>query len=220
MARPRILVINPNSNVTVTKGLEVALQPLDFADGPEIVCATLAEGPYGVESQADADSVAMPLRRLVESDNGSAAFVIACYGDPGLQVCREGTDRPVFGIAECGVLTALTRADTFGVIAIAQRSIRRHIRYLRQMGLMDRLAGERSLNMSVAETASGEGTLAKMIEVGRALKDEDEAGAIIMGCAGMARLRRPLEDALGIPVIDPTQAAVAMALGAVQFSRH
>ena len=68
--------------------------------------------------------------------------MIACYSDPGLHVCREGTDRPVFGIAECGVLTAMTRAETFGVIAIAQRSIRRHIRYLRQMGLMDRLAGE------------------------------------------------------------------------------
>jgi allantoin racemase len=219
MPRPRILVINPNSNVVVTRGLEAALQPLDFADGPEIVCATLEGGPFGVESQADVDSVAMPLRRLVESDNGSAAFVIACYSDPGLHVCREGTDRPVFGIAECGVLTAMTRAETFGVIAIAQRSIRRHIRYLRQMGLMDRLAGERPLNMSVAETASGDGTLAKMIEVGRALMDEDGAGAIVMGCAGMARLRRPLEDALGIPVIDPTQAAVAMALGAVQFSR-
>jgi allantoin racemase len=220
MSRPRILVINPNSNVIVTKGLEVALQPLGFADGPEIVCTTLDEGPYGVESQADADSVVMPLRRLVESDNGSAAFVIACYSDPGLHVCREGTDRPVFGIAECGVLTAMTRAETFGVIAIAQRSIRRHVRYLRQMGLMDRLAGERPLDMSVAETASGEGTLAKMIEVGRALKEQDGAGAVIMGCAGMARLRRPLEDALGIPVIDPTQAAVTMALGAVQFSRH
>ena len=220
MSRPRILVINPNSNVIVTKGLEVALQPLGFADGPEIVCTTLDEGPYGVESQADADSVVMPLRRLVESDNGPAAFVIACYSDPGLHVCREGTDRPVFGIAECGVLTAMTRAETFGVIAIAQRSIRRHIRYLRQMGLMDRLAGERPLDMSVAETASGEGTLAKMIEVGRALKEQDGAGAVIMGCAGMARLRRPLEDALGIPVIDPTQAAVTMALGAVQFSRH
>jgi Asp/Glu/hydantoin racemase len=220
MSRPRILVINPNSNVIVTKGLEVALRPLGFADGPEIVCTTLDEGPYGVESQADADSVVMPLRRLVESDNGSAAFVIACYSDPGLHVCREGTDRPVFGIAECGVLTAMTRAETFGVIAIAQRSIRRHIRYLRQMGLMDRLAGERPLEMSVAETASGEGTLAKMIEVGRALKEQDGAGAVIMGCAGMARLRRPLEDALGIPVIDPTQAAVTMALGAVQFSRH
>ena len=63
----------------------------------------------------------LPLRRLVESDNASGAFVIACYSDPGLHVCREGTQRPVFGIAECGVLTALARAERFGVIAILQR---------------------------------------------------------------------------------------------------
>lgn len=220
MSRPRILVINPNSNPAVTQGLQDALKPLGFEGGPELVCQTLAEGPFGIESQADVDGVAMPLRKLVEGDNSSAAFVIACYSDPGLQVCREGTTRPVFGIAECGVLTALARAETFGVIAIAQRSIPRHMRYLRQMGLTDRLAGERPLNMSVAETASGEGTLAKMIEVGRALRDEDGARAIVMGCAGMARHRRPLEDALGIAVIDPTQAAVTMALGTVQFSAH
>ena len=218
MSRPRIMVINPNSNRVVTAGLAEALKPLTFADGPEIVCETLAEGPFGIESQADADSVTMPLRRFVESDNGSSAFVIACYSDPGLRVCREATTRPVLGIAECGVLTALTRAETFGVIAIAQRSIRRHLRYLRQMGLMDRLAAERPLDMSVAETASGEDTLARMILIGRALKDEDGAGAIVMGCAGMARHRKALEDALGIPVIDPTQAAATMALGAVQFA--
>jgi allantoin racemase len=187
MSRPRIMVINPNSNRVVTAGLAEALKPLMFGDGPEIVCETLAEGPFGIESQADADSVVMPLKRFVESDTSSAAFVIACYSDPGLHVCREATARPVLGIAECGVLTALTRAETFGVIAIAQRSIRRHLRYLRQMGLTDRLAAERPLDMSVAETASGEGTLNKMILIGRALKEEDGAGAIVMGCAGVAR---------------------------------
>ncbi len=218
MSRPRILVINPNSNEAVTRGLEEALSPLGFPDGPEIECRTLKEGPFGIESQADSDSVALPLRRLVEGENGASAFVIACYSDPGLHVCREGTSRPVFGIAECGVLTALARADTFGVIAIKSRSIPRHLRYLRQMGLTDRLAGERPLEMSVAETASGEGTLGRMIAVGTELRDRDGARAIVMGCAGMARHRRPLEDALGVPVIDPTQAAVAMALGAVQVA--
>jgi len=218
-ARPRIRVINPNSNEAVTRGIDEAVQPLRFEGGPEIVCSTLAEGPFGVETQEHVESVALPLRRLVEADNASDAFVIACYSDPGLHVCREGTTRPVFGIAECGVLSALARAERFGVIAILQRSIPRHMRYLRQMGLMERLAGERPLNMSVAETASGEGTLARMIEVGRALKDEDGANAIVMGCAGMARHRKPLEDALGIPVIDPTQAAVTMALGVVQLGR-
>lgn len=213
--RPRILVINPNSNEAVTEGLRQAVKPLTYADGPEIVCETLAEGPFGVETQEHVESVALPLRRKVEATNDADAFVIACYSDPGLFVAREGTSRPVFGIAECGVLTALARADRFGVIAIKSRSIPRHIRYLRQMGLMERLAGERPLEMSVAETASGEGTLARMITVGRELKELDGAGAIVMGCAGMARHRKPLEDALGIPVIDPTQAAVTMAIGTI-----
>jgi allantoin racemase len=58
-----------------------------------------------------------------------------------------------------------------------------------------------------------------MVEVGRQLKEEDGAEAVVMGCAGMARHRRPLEDVLGIPVIDPTQAAVTMAIGAVPIRR-
>lgn len=211
----QIHVVNPNSNQTVTDGISVALEPLRFDQGPDIRCSTLSEGPFGIESQADSEAVTLPLRRLVEADNASDAFIIACYSDPGLHVCREGTERPVFGIAESGVLTALARGERFGVIAIAQRSIRRHVRYLRQMGLTDRLAGERPLDMSVAETASGEGTLAKMTEVGKQLRDNDGADVIVMGCAGMARHRKPLEAALGIPVIDPTQAAVAMAIGTV-----
>ncbi|RDJ25562.1 Asp/Glu racemase [Bosea caraganae] len=206
-------MINPNSNEAVTEGLRQAVAPLAFAEGPEIICETLRDGPFGIETQEHADSVTIPLRRRVEAADDVDAFIIACYSDPGLHVAREGTASPVFGIAECGVLTALTRADRFGVIAIKSRSIPRHIRYLRQMGLMDRLAGERPLEMSVAESASGEGTLDRMIAVGTELKERDGAGAIVMGCAGMARHRRPLEQALGIPVIDPTQAAVAMAIG-------
>ncbi len=213
-APPRILVINPNSNEEVTKGLDEALAPLRFTEGPEIICTTLAEGPIGIETQEDVERVTLPLRKLVSSRDADA-YIIACYSDPGLQVCREATPRPVFGINECGVLTALSRGDRFGVIAIKQRSIRRHLRYLRQMGLMERLANERPLDMNVAETASGANTLAKMIAAGKDLRDADGADVIVMGCAGMARHRAALEAELCIPVIDPTQAAVAMALGAI-----
>ncbi|HUN51505.1 MAG TPA: aspartate/glutamate racemase family protein [Candidatus Sulfotelmatobacter sp.] len=211
-----ILVINPNSNAAVTAGIDAALAPLRFANGPAIRCATLEGAPFGIESQKDVEETVLPLRRMVESDNRAAAFIIACYSDPGLHACREATQRPVFGIAECAVLTALARGERFGVIAIAARSVRRHLRYLRQMGLAERLAGERPLEMSVAESASGEGTLARMIEVGRDLTAGDGADVVIMGCAGMARHRHALEAALAVPVIDPTQAAVAMAIGAVR----
>jgi Asp/Glu/hydantoin racemase len=218
MACAGILVINPNSNPAVTAGLDAALETLRLADGPSIRCATLTEGPFGIESQKDVEQVTLPLRRLVEQDNAADAFVIACFSDPGLQVCREATRRPVFGINECGVLTALARGDRFGIIAIAARSIARHQRYLRQMGLAVRLAGERPLELDVAAT-SQEGALIRMHAVGRDLVNEDGADVIVMGCAGMARHRLALEQALGVPVIDPTQAAVAMAIGTVQAGR-
>ena len=38
------------------------------------------------------------------------------------------------------------------------------------------------------------------------------ADVIVLGCAGMARYRAPLEAHLGCPVIDPSQAAAGMAL--------
>ncbi|MGL5138286.1 MAG: aspartate/glutamate racemase family protein [Beijerinckiaceae bacterium] len=212
-----IIVINPNSNPAVTKGFDEALEPLRRPGAPPILCETLAEGPFGVETQAHVEQVALPLARFVAGRPDAGAFVIACYSDPGLFVCREATPRPVFGIAECGLLTALARGGRFGVIAIAKRSIPRHIRMMRQMGIMERLAGERPLEMSVAETASGDGTLARMITVGAELRDIEGADVILMGCAGMARHRRALEEALGVPVIDPVQAAVAMALGTVSF---
>ncbi len=214
---PRIQVINPNSNEVVTEGIRAAVDAMRLPGGPEISCVTLAEGPHGIESQADVEQVTLPLRTLVSSDTQSDAFIIACYSDPGLHVCREATRKPVFGINECAVLTALARGDRFGVLAIKDASVRRHIRYLRQMGLIDRLAGERALDLSVAETASGANTFARMVAVGEQLRDVDNADIVVMGCAGMARHRQMLEAELGIPVIDPCQAAVAMAMGAVIF---
>ncbi|MFV0491274.1 MAG: aspartate/glutamate racemase family protein [Pseudorhodobacter sp.] len=210
-----IVVINPNSNGEVTAGLDTALAAFRLSGGPTIECLTLTEGPFGIESQRDVDSVALPLSRLMESRVDAAAFVIACYSDPGIDLCRSIARVPVFGIQESGVLAAMTRGDRFGVIAIAGASILRHRRYMRRMGVLERLAGERALNMSVAETASGDGTFARLVEVGTALRDQDEAEVLVLGCAGMARHRAGLQDKLGLPVIDPTQAAVTAALGSV-----
>jgi len=216
----RVLVINPNSNRAVTDAMADALKPLQIAGGPEIDCVTLAEGPFGVETQADVESVTLPLKKLVSERDDADAYVIACYSDPGLHVCREATEKPVFGIQECGVLTALSLGDRFGVIALGSASIKRHLRYIRQMGVVERLANERATNLSVADSASGAGTFDRLCDVGRDLRDLDGADTIILGCAGMAKHRAALADRLGIPVTDPVQAATAMAIGAVLLHRQ
>jgi allantoin racemase len=213
----KILVINPNSTEAVTRGIDEACDALRMSGAPLIECVTLKEGPPGIETQRHVDGVVSPLLNLVREKKDYAAYVIACYSDPGLHTLREATKKPVLGISECGILTALTLGQKFGVIAILQKSIPRHLRYMGALGVMDRLAGELPVGLPVVELSNEEKTLKKMIEVGKRLREEHGADVIVMGCAGMARYRKPLQQAVGIPVVEPTQAAVAMAIGRVRL---
>ena len=129
-----IRVLNPNSNTKVTEGLSNALAAFAFPGRIDIVCDTLHEAPFGIESQHDYESVVIPVLSHVLS-NPADAHVIACYSDPGLALCRAESRAPVFGIQESALSMALTRGDRFGVIAIAEASIRRHMRAIRVMGL-------------------------------------------------------------------------------------
>ena len=214
----RIVVINPNSSVDVTNGIDAAMEPLRFSDGPSIDCLTLKDGPPGIETQRHVDSVVGPLCGLIEREgNNTDAFVIACFSDPGLHSARETTTRPVMGISESGITKALTLGEKFGIIAILPKGVTRHKRYIRQMGLEGRLAGDRAIGVGVTGLSAEEEVESRMTAVGRKLIEEDGADTLIMGCAGMARYRHRLEDTLGVPVIDPSQAAVADAIAAVRL---
>jgi Asp/Glu/hydantoin racemase len=211
-----IYVINPNSSTAVTAGIDAAMEPLRIAGGPVIECLTLASGPLGIQTQCDVDSVVMPLLALARSvEDRAAAFVIACFSDPGLHALREATRRPVFGISESAALTAMSLGQTFGVIAILETSIPRHLRAWGSMGIRDRLAGEVAIGLNVADLSEAKSTLDRMIVAGRRLRDEHGAHVLVMGCAGMAGFRDALQEAVGLPVVEPSQAAVAMAVGRV-----
>ena len=217
MAADWIIVINPNSTEAVTQGIDRALEPLRMAGGPEIECVTLPEGPPGIETQADVEGVVAPLCDLVKArDNDAAAFVIACYSDPGLHAAREITARPVLGIAECAMLTALTKGERFGLISILESGVQRHLRYVRQLGLEQRFAGDVPVGFGVTELGDRSKVLGRMIETGERLRDEYGADVLIFGCAGMADYRDQVVESVGLPVVEPSQAAVTMAIGAVR----
>lgn len=212
MTAKRILVINPNSNAAVTKGIDDAIDEMRRADVLEIDCVTLEEGPFGIETDHDIESVVPLVSTLVAAKNNDYdAFVIACYSDPGLEESRQLSAKPVFGIHESAIALSSSYERRFGVLALGRESIQRHISYVRSLGMQGFHAGERPLNVSVDEAARDPGTLEKIVATARELIDEDGAETIILGCAGMAAHRRAAQEALGIPVIDPVQAAVTMA---------
>ena len=217
MSGDTLIVINPNSSQTVTDGIKLALDPLRKFGTP-IRCLTLREGPSGIESQKQADLTIAPMLKLAASQKDAAGFVIACFGDPGLHALRDQTALPVVGIQEAAVMTALALGQRFGVIAILPASIPRHLRAFGAMGVRDRLAGDRALGLSVADLADPKKSLDAMITTGKRLRDEDGANVLIMGCAGMAHYRHALEAETGLPVVEPSQAAAAMALNQIALS--
>ncbi len=216
----RILVINPNSSEDVTERMSAALDGLRFEDGPVVDCMTLAEGPPGIETDRHIAEVTGPLTETVEREqNRTSAFVIACFSDPGIHAAREASRVPVFGIGESGYATALTRGDRFGVISILSRSVARHRRQIASLGLLDRLGADIAIELGVTELHQGDKVRARMTEVGTELRDGHGCDVLVMGCAGMAQYRAGLEGDLGIPVIDPTQAATTMAIGAIRAAQ-
>ncbi|RDC74758.1 Asp/Glu racemase [Rhodovulum sp. 12E13] len=209
-----LVVINPNSSEHVTDGIAEAIAPLT-GRGTPIRCVTLHDGPPGIESQAQADATVPHLLSLAADLEAEAAgFVIACFSDPGLHALRGRTALPVTGIGEAACLTALSLGDRFGVISILPASIPRHRRALRAMGIEGRCAGDRAIGLGVGDLAAADAR-DRMEETALALRDDDGADVLILGCAGMAHARAWLEEATGLPVIDPCQAGAAMALSQI-----
>jgi Asp/Glu/hydantoin racemase len=213
-------ILNPNSSRVVTDGIDAAIDPMRAGAGVDIRCHLLPEGPAGIETQAHVDGVVLPLLAQARAlEDEASAFVIACFSDPGLAALREQSARPVLGIGESAYLTALTLGQRFGILSIKRGSVARHIKTLGAMGILDRLTADRPIDLGVAELSDEARTRSRLEEVGAQLRDADGADVLILGCAGMARYRRDLQQTLGIPVIDPCQAATAMALGRIALAR-
>ena len=213
MSEKRILVINPNSNASVTAGIDAAVSDRRREGQWAIDCVALDDGPFGIETAEDiATVVPMIVSRVYADRDSYDAFVIACYSDPALNECRALVSRPVLGIQESAVLLSASYERRFGVLALGRESIQRHIAYVRSIGMHDFHAGERPLDMTVDQAANDPETIDRIVATGRELIDEDGAETLILGCAGMARHRQAAEKALGVPVIDPVQAAIEMAV--------
>jgi Asp/Glu/hydantoin racemase len=211
----RILFINPNRSVACGDGIAAALAPFRAPGFPALEVVSLPEGPPAIYSWADWFAAAGPILACIAREEATTdAFVIACASDPALPAAREATRRPVFGMFSSAVAQALALAGSFGVIALVRASVARHALALRQMGAERQLAAEIPLDVSLQTLLDPAAVRARMVAVGREIAAAG-AGAIVLGCAGMAHHAAAIEQAAGVPVIEPAQAAAAAALARV-----
>ncbi len=213
----RILVINPNCSVACSAGIDAAITPFRFAGGPALDVVTVSEGPPAIYDWRDWHAVVEPVCRMIERDPADA-YVIACASDPGIEAARAVSRRPVFGVFRSAVAAAVARAERFGVIAIVDASKARHLAALRAIGVEARLAAEVALNVTMETLLEPQTARAALMAAGRELAARG-AGTVVLGCTGMAHHRAAIEDAAGVPVIEPCQAAAALAVAAVLAAR-
>src|SRR5690606_35053278 len=148
----QILVINPNSSPQVTAQIDEAVQAaLRF--GP-VAATTMGsdDGPAAIESDEDVARSVPVISQLVKAHSADA-YVIACFADPGVDEVRSITDKPVFGIAESGVLTAMARGRRVAVVSGSEAAVRRHTRYWKAIGVADRIMADLPVGLGVLALA-------------------------------------------------------------------
>jgi len=208
----RILVVNPNTTASMTQIIAAAAR-LVAATDTQIIAATATMGPASIEGYYD-EAFALPglLQQIAAAERtGAEAAVIACFDDTGLDAARTMAQIPVLGICEAALTTAALIAKRFTVITTMERS-RVPIEELAHRYGMRGRARIRAANIAVlALEDPNSGARDKLRnEIVRALA-EDNAEAIVLGCAGMADLARTLSGEFGLPVIDGVGAAVKQA---------
>jgi Asp/Glu/hydantoin racemase len=201
------LIINPNSSEAMTLAMDACLDSLRTLTPHRFICQTNLNGPPGIETDDHVAAVVPDVAAAIQQTDADA-YIVACFSDPGVDALRLASAKTVIGIAEAAYHAAITLGRRFGVISIVEDSIHRHGHRIESLGLTERLAGDRALNLGVSQLQE-DGVLQRLTQVGTALRDLDGADVLILGCAGLGQYREPLQRHLGVPVIDPVQAAAA-----------
>lgn len=207
----KIKVINPNTTASMTTTMAIAARAV-AAVSTEIIPITSRCGAVSIEGHYDEAMSIVGLVDAINEDPVADAYIIACFGDPGLLAAREIATGPVLGIAEAAMHAASFVATGFSIVTTLERTriIAEHL--VRDYGMEHHCRRVRATDIPVLELDNPESNARKLIlaECERAIF-EDGSGAIVLGCAGMADLNSFLEDKLGVPVIDGVTVAVKFA---------
>ena len=214
---PRLLVVNPNTTVAMTTAIAAVARDV-AAPGTEIVARNPATGPASIEGPYDHALCTLPLLAEVARGEreGCAATIIACFDDPAVDAARCIATGPVIGIAEAALRAAAVVAARFAVVTTVARAVPALEELVVRYGAVRGCIAVRAAGVPVlALERPTAATYRRVRDCARDALRTDRADAIILGCAGMAALRRRLAADLGVPVIDGVGAAVKLAEGLV-----
>jgi allantoin racemase len=233
----RVLLINPNSTTSITRRLaDTARSTAPF--GARIDAVTVADGPAYVETDADEAQAEAAVVDFVRGLEGGAvdgtfgpsacagiiegelathpaaydAYVIGCFSDPGLEVTRSITAKPVVGFGQATLLMAHALGEPFTVLCNVEDDVPAIDRLASAYGLGRNLVAIRPIGFTIAEFDRGDAVaLESLTRTARATIEADGARVLCLGCAVFSNARLALTAELGVTVFDGLSAGLELA---------
>jgi len=170
---------------------------------------------------------AMVTRAIVRAVRAAAregfdALAIGCFYDTALHDAREVSGGMIVTapcMASCEVAASL--ANRFGIIVGRRKWVHQMHATVREHGQEHRLSGFYHVELGVNDFQRDHAeTERRLTEAGRKAVEQDFAEAVILGCTMEIGFYRDLEKRLGVPVIDPSVAALKRAEYAAVLKRQ
>ncbi|WP_250030568.1 aspartate/glutamate racemase family protein [Paractinoplanes maris] len=207
----RIQVINPNTTVSMT-ALIAANARAVAGPGTVVEAVTPATGPASIESHYD-EALAVPgvLAAIAEGErSGADGYVLACFGDPGLDAARELAAGPVVGLAEAAMHAATLVGRGFSVVTTLSRTRGRAHDLAGRYVAAGACRGVHACEVPVLELETDPSARKRVVDLARQALDRDGSDTIVLGCAGLAGLAAGVSAELGVPVVDGVTVATLM----------
>lgn len=206
-----VRVINPNTTASMTALIEQSARAV-AGPGTRLDAVNPAMGPASIESHYD-EALAVPgiLAAIADGErSGVDGYVLACFGDPGLDAAREQAAGPVVGIAEAAMHAAVLVGRGFSVVTTLDRTRGRAWDLAGRYVAAGACRGVYACDIPVLQLESDPTVLKRVVALSRTALERDDSDVIVLGCAGMADLCAAVSAELGVPVIDGVAAATVM----------
>ncbi len=170
---------------------------------------------------------AMVTRGIIRAARAAAkegfdAFVIGCFYDTALHDAREiSGDMIVTAPCQSSCEIAATLANRFGVIVGRRKWVDQMRATVYEHGHQHRLSGFCHVELGVNDFQTDHARTNRLLtEASRKAVEEDYAEAVILGCTLEIGFHQKMEAELGVPVIDPSLAALKRAEYAAVLKRQ
>jgi allantoin racemase len=217
----KVLVINPVGHSTWDEQDREIYR--GFASPKtEVEVVSLPHGPASVETpEAHAEVIPLVIDLAKKSHSGYDAVIVNCCLDPGVSLLKGIIKKPVIGPCESSLAIASVLGRKPSVITVGKSGVWMIEDRVKELGYGGKVVSVRGISVGVLDIDKDREKVRELLvsEVEKAVK-EDSADIAVLGCTGLAGLAKGVQDATGVPVVDPAGAAIKMAEASVRLGLY